>query len=194
MATSLGLDDQALGHGVATFDYDGDGDVDLFVANSDNGTSKLFRNDLNSPNQTLTVRLVGEQNTQALGARIYLSTTGSNGIQMREVSAANHFMSHSSSEVYFGMGEAPGGVLEVTWQNEKRFRLYDIVPGESLVIPELPVSFDDDSVSFYAYLARTRAALSSHVADGTISAADASRIRASAVKAFLFHRYPAIAE
>ena len=194
MATSLGLDDQAIGNGVATFDYDGDGDVDLFVANSDNGASKLFRNDLNSPNKTLRVRLVGEQNTQALGSRIYLSLTGRNDIQMREVSAANHFMSHSSSEVYFGMGEAPGGVLEVTWQNEKRFRLYDIVPGERLVLPELPVSFDDESISFYAYLARTRTALASHVADGTISAADASRIRASAVKAFLLHRYPAIAD
>ena len=56
-AAALGLADTGQGRGVVAFDYDRDGDLDLFFSNN-NGSPGLFRNDGGNAMSHLDVRLV----------------------------------------------------------------------------------------------------------------------------------------
>jgi len=57
-ALELGLVDTGLGRGIVCFDYDRDGDIDMFIANN-NQPPKLFRNDGGNTNSFLNIKLNG---------------------------------------------------------------------------------------------------------------------------------------
>ena len=105
-AVELGLDDWSSGRGIVCFDYDRDGDIDIFVQNNQD-SGRVFRNnasDLN--NHWLGVRLEGQgENTAAVGARVVLETPS--GTQVREMAIPNHYLSTSPPEVHFGLGPDP---------------------------------------------------------------------------------------
>ncbi|MDT8397805.1 MAG: CRTAC1 family protein [Pseudomonadales bacterium] len=132
-SVELGLVDQGQGRGVVCFDHDGDGDVDIFVAN--NGQSpRLYRNDGGNDGHFLHVRVRGERaNTEAIGARIYVSVDGVT--QMRELSAGSNYLSQNPAEVYFGLGQA-GKVDEVRvlWPGDGR------APGREKILTDVPVN------------------------------------------------------
>jgi len=66
----LGIEDTAQGRGVVCFDYDRDGDVDIFVMNNQQKAG-LYRNDLESINQYITIQLNGVAgNPRGIGARV----------------------------------------------------------------------------------------------------------------------------
>ena len=98
-----GLDDRGQGRGVVCFDYDRDGDVDLFVANN-SGDHQLYRNDGGNRNNWLTIRLFGDPpNTRGIGARVYLTLDGMT--QLRETKAGSNYVSQQPDEIYFGLGQ-----------------------------------------------------------------------------------------
>ena len=98
----LELNDQGQGRGIVCFDYDRDGDIDIFVANNRQAPS-LFRNDSNDMNNYLHIQLEGEDlNSEAVGARIYLTENGLT--QMRELRAGSNYLSQNPVEAYFGLG------------------------------------------------------------------------------------------
>ena len=67
-SVELGIDDKGQGRGVACFDYDRDGDVDIFIANSQQ-PARLYRNDGGNALHFLNIRLRGPApNTQGVGA------------------------------------------------------------------------------------------------------------------------------
>jgi len=111
-------------YGATAGDYDGDGDLDIFVAGP--GTAKgLFRNDLSNSNHWLSVKCAGTLSNRAgLGAKVRARAM-INGVpvwQLREISAQNSFNGHSSLDAHFGLGGAttvdtlivewPSGVTE----------------------------------------------------------------------------------
>jgi len=104
-SVELGVADTGQGRGVACFDYDRDGDVDLFIANN-SGPSRLFRNDGgNALGHYLTVRLHSASgNSHGIGGRIMITAGGQS--QMREIYAGSHFASQSPAEAHFGLGAA----------------------------------------------------------------------------------------
>jgi hypothetical protein len=103
-AEELGVADNLQGRGVAAFDYDRDGDLDLLVANNE-GPSRLFRNDLATKTRALAFRLRGRApNTAALGARIHVTSGGLT--QMREIHAGSNFVSADPAEAHVGLGAA----------------------------------------------------------------------------------------
>ncbi|MBW2255927.1 MAG: VCBS repeat-containing protein, partial [Deltaproteobacteria bacterium] len=76
LADTVGLgSDTKSGKAVVVFDYDQDGDLDLFVVN--NGAQpRLYRNDGGNTNDWLRVRLVGrDRNLQGIGALITVHAT-----------------------------------------------------------------------------------------------------------------------
>ena len=98
--------------GVVAFDYDRDGDVDLFFTNN-YGAPKLLRNDAGG--SSLTVKFRGQgANSEAIGTRITASAGSSH--QMREIRAGSNFESQDPAEAIFGLGSASRfDTLDVRW-------------------------------------------------------------------------------
>ncbi|MFT7580846.1 MAG: hypothetical protein ACI9MR_002520, partial [Myxococcota bacterium] len=95
-------------------DYDGDGDLDMFMPK---GTGRLFENTLGQNNNALEIRLVATAPKDATGARITLTT--SVGTQVREVTSGNgHYNSQLSRGQYFGLGQDSGAAdVTIRWPN-----------------------------------------------------------------------------
>ena len=105
--------------------------------------------------------------------------------QMRELKAGNNFLSQSPAIAHFGIGNAERVDVMVIWPGGVRTMLFDVAAGEALILPELPVSFDDPSINFYPYFLRVNKALQEHVLNGVITEKEAARIRSSALKAYV---------
>ncbi|MEO1085766.1 MAG: CRTAC1 family protein, partial [Acidobacteriota bacterium] len=103
-ASALGIDDDRQGRGVACFDYDRDGDVDIFIANNSD-RARLYRNDGAGLGNSLTVALrdVGSPNSHGIGARLTLVADGE--LLTRPLLAGSTFVSQPPQEVYFGLGD-----------------------------------------------------------------------------------------
>ncbi len=98
---ALGVADSGQGRGLVCFDYDRDGDIDIYLQNG-YGATRLYRNDLASA-RSVSVRLKGESsNSNAIGARVWLQTN--TGTQMRELAAGNNYLSSNPPELHFGLG------------------------------------------------------------------------------------------
>ena len=96
-----GTDHTGIGRGLAIADYDGDGFLDLLVANYGQKPA-LLRNSGNDSNW-LGVRLVGQRsNRDGIGARLTLRTGGQR--QIREIVSGTSFLSRHSLGAHFGLG------------------------------------------------------------------------------------------
>jgi hypothetical protein len=103
------------GAGIANGDYDGDGDLDLYVSSYLNYPNLLLRNDLANGNHWLEIDLVGTvSNLTALGARVELTAGGMT--QTRVISGNVGFRSQDASTVHFGLGSVTQiDRLRITW-------------------------------------------------------------------------------
>ncbi len=111
-AAALGLADQLQGRGVVCFDYDRDGDLDLFVAY--NGSpGRLLRND-GAHGHWLALTLHGNRrNSAAVGTRVTVKA-GSLTLT-RELCAGNNFVSSNPLVLHFGLGSASVVDLTLQW-------------------------------------------------------------------------------
>jgi hypothetical protein len=132
-SSELGMIDTSQGRGVVCFDYDRDGDVDLFISNNRQPPA-LYRNDGGNNNNYLHIQLEGEdQNSEAVGARIYLTDNGLT--QMRELRAGSNYLSQNPVEAYFGMGpETRVDQVRVVWPSGAEKILEDIEANQLLFI------------------------------------------------------------
>ncbi len=114
-----GIINTTQGRGVACFDADNDGDVDILAINNDTSPVHFYRNNTKADKNFLTVRLQGSTpNTSATGARIYVKTGEVE--QMREINIGSNFTSHNPTQQYFGLGEMTSvDVLRVEWRDGK---------------------------------------------------------------------------
>jgi hypothetical protein len=108
----LALEPESTGRGVSFGDYDGDGDVDWFVADAEH--SRLYRNQMNQ-NHWLQVDLAGVGlNPDGLGARVEVSAQGDR--QYREAQSTYGYCTQVQPWVHFGLGvEAQVDTLRVRW-------------------------------------------------------------------------------
>lgn len=132
-ASELGIADTGQGRGVVCFDYDRDGDVDVFIANNSQAPA-LYRNDGGNARNFLSVTLSGvPPNTSAAGARVFLTAGGVE--QMREVQLGNHFASSDPTTVHFGLGDLLiADELRVEWPTGETTVLLGVEAGQFLTI------------------------------------------------------------
>ncbi len=111
---AAGVTNRLDARGSAWADYDGDGDLDLYVVNQGTGQpNRLWRNGGLAGRHWLAVRLVGRlSNRLAMGARV---TVRSEKAQVREISGGSGFASQDSLPVEFGL-RTWSGPVEVTVQ------------------------------------------------------------------------------
>ena len=112
--------------GLATADYDGDGDVDLAVA-VNRGSPLLLRNDGAVGHAWLAVRLAGPA-AATFGARLTVTRAGRRQILWR--GAGVSYASGHAPEAIFGLGPGAGAAdLVVDWADGRRSELRGVAPG-----------------------------------------------------------------
>jgi enediyne biosynthesis protein E4 len=147
VAMAVGADDIKDGRGMATADFDNDGDLDL-VINSNPGDSgraelsraTLLRNNVGDRRNWLAVELRGGagmhdgdakgkwSNRDAVGAQVTLETGADK--QLRLVTAGSGFASQHSSRLYFGLGDrTQADALVVRWPSG-RVERFDNIGGQ----------------------------------------------------------------
>jgi|GEM_PF-690170 len=104
-----GLTESGLGRSVLVADYDNDGDMDLLVMNIQSGTTRLFRNDTQNGNHSLTVNLDGTvSNNRGIGAKVRVTSgKGPDSIsQIKELHAGESHGSANALNLSFGLGKS----------------------------------------------------------------------------------------
>ena len=143
VAMATGADDIKDGRGMATADFDNDGDLDIVVNNSvgDSGRAEMaratvLRNNVGGRSNWLAVELEGtESDRDGVGALVTIEAGG--GRQVRLASAGSGFASQSSGRLYFGLGGV-GQVDSVTvrWPRG-RVERFERVGGAPIVARQL---------------------------------------------------------
>jgi enediyne biosynthesis protein E4 len=124
VAMATGADDIRDARGVATADFDNDGDLDIVVNNNpgDSGRAELsratlLRNDVGQRRNWLAIELQGTaSNRDAVGALVTLEAGGEKFTRL--ISAGSGFASQQSARLYFGLGDKTEvDAMTVRWPN-----------------------------------------------------------------------------
>jgi hypothetical protein len=119
-----------VGRGLATADYDNDGDLDIVFA-PNNRRATLLRNEGgHAAGRWLTLRLLGVRaNRDAIGARVVVLAGGRR--QVEEVKSGSSYMSQNDLRLHFGLGSAArADAIEIRWPTRPP-RLEKIGPVEA---------------------------------------------------------------
>lgn len=133
-----GLRDLARGQGVVVFDYDRDGDLDLFVTNS-YYKPVLYRNDSPTVGDWIRLDLEGTvSNRDGIGARVEVQALPGGPVQTRELTPHNGYLAQSERVVHFGLGDHNGPVhrVSIRWPSGLRQEIHGLSPGQRIRITE----------------------------------------------------------
>ncbi|MYC26367.1 MAG: CRTAC1 family protein, partial [Gammaproteobacteria bacterium] len=115
----IGIIGRGQGRGLACFDADRDGDIDILVVNLTTPHLALYRNNSTNLGNYVVIKLRGlGSNTFGVGALVTLTTT--EGTQIRQLGASNNYASHNPLEVHFGLGSATTADVKVEWRDQAR--------------------------------------------------------------------------
>jgi hypothetical protein len=112
ISEEVGIREPMDGRGMMSFDYDRDGDLDLFAVGGDG--PRLYRNDGGNDNAWLVVKARGiATNKAGIGARIELRRDPDSPPQVRELGANTHFLAQQEVAAHFGLGPSDKPVHEI---------------------------------------------------------------------------------
>ena len=123
------------GRGLATADFDNDGDIDIVTNNSGDYPS-LLRNDGGNANHWLTILLIGtKSNRDGIGASLKLSSEGVAHVE--QAKGAMGYMSASDPRIHFGLGKSTKiESLEIIWPSGRVDRLSSVPIDQIIAIQE----------------------------------------------------------
>ena len=121
--------------GAAFGDYDNDGDIDIFLNNS-NQPATLLRNEGGNSNHWLTIQPIGTQsNASGIGTKIVVKA-GDMSL-FKEVRSGASYLSQSDLRLHFGLGEnSEVDSLEIHWQSGLTERFSNLKSNQILHIKE----------------------------------------------------------
>ncbi|RMF75059.1 MAG: CRTAC1 family protein [Planctomycetota bacterium] len=148
-----GFVDTRSGKALVVFDYDLDGDEDVFIINS-SAQPTLFRNDGGNQNSWLQIMPRGDvTNHYGVGVRVYAQADPNRPEQMREIMSGG-FMGNNEYMAHFGFGPGVDRIdtLRLFWPASGVEQVFHNVPAnQRLTIYENPCRGDldgDRTVSF----------------------------------------------
>lgn len=108
-----GLDLEAVSHGAALADFDGDGDLDVLINNFE-APASLYEN-RTSDGKAIVVRLRGQRSERfGVGTRCVMQLPNGQRL-IRELTLAHGYLSGQAPELHFGVGDASSVNLSVYW-------------------------------------------------------------------------------
>lgn len=142
VSSDVGINDTGTGKGLLVFDYDQDGDLDLFIVNNAGGPI-LYRNDTDNGNHWLRVKPSGRySNRDGIGAVVTILRGDVAPAQHREISGGSHYLTQSEKVAHFGLGAFAGPVdlVKVCWPSgiEQKFANVSVDQVLEVVEPESP--------------------------------------------------------
>jgi hypothetical protein len=137
VSDSLGADfiRPIVGRGLATADFDNDGDLDIVTNNRDDYPSFL-RNDGGNTNHWLEVLLIGtKSNRDGIGASLKLTSAGV--VHVEQAKGGTSYMSASDPRIHFGLGKRTKiESLEITWPSGHVDRLTNVPIDRIIAVKE----------------------------------------------------------
>ena len=131
-----GLDHFGMSYAAAHCDFDRDGDLDLVVANFDEGV--LIYENLTSKAQSILIHLrPANGNHAAIGATAKLTAGGVT--QVRQLQPVSGYLSSNDPVLHFGLGsESIVDELVIRWPNGNRQTIHELKAGNNYTIAEKP--------------------------------------------------------
>jgi hypothetical protein len=171
-----------VGRGLATADFDNDGDTDIAVSNS-NDYPQILRNDGGNANNWLEVMLVGNKsNRDGRGAALKLTTEGFT--EYRQALGGTSYLSASDPRIAFGLGRRKTiESLEITWPSGIVDRLANVPINRIITVKEgvgiIPRKFPRINWKYIPFAAagaraKSQAPLYSVIPRSSLDALDAS--------------------
>jgi len=123
------------GRGLATGDYDNDGDVDIATNNRGDFPS-ILRNDGGNTNHWLEILLIGtKSNRDGVGASLKLTAEGATHVE--QAKGGMGYMSANDPRIQFGLGKRTKiDVLEITWPSGQVDKLTNVPIDKIIAVKE----------------------------------------------------------
>ena len=126
------------GRALGTVDWDGDGDLDVWISNRNAPRLRFLRNDLRSLTGFLSIHLIGDgerTNRDAIGARVTViledrEHSQQQKPQIKTVTAGDGFLSQSSKRLHFGLAKSDRiERIQVAWNGQGDERSVEVFRG-----------------------------------------------------------------
>jgi hypothetical protein len=124
-----------VGRGLATADFDNDGDIDIAI-NIRGDYPELLRNDGGNANHFLEVLLIGtKSNRDGIGASLKLTSEGF--VHVEQSKGGMSYMSASDPRIFFGLGKRTKiESLEITWPSGQVQKLTNLPVDQIIAVKE----------------------------------------------------------
>lgn len=182
-----GITHTGMGKGLLVFDYDKDGDLDLFIVNN-KGTPILYRNTSENGNHWLRIAPRGQfSNRDAIGAVVTIDPGNGRPTQCREISGGSHYLTQSEKIAHFGLGPStePVRSVRVRWPSGIEQEYTDVAVDQILEVTE-------PSSPYQAWLAEHFSEEELAAGIGTLPSSDLDRDELSNALEFGTGRHPKI--
>ncbi len=125
------------GRGLAVWDYDNDGDLDVIISHVDlQAAPALLRNDSSTKNNWLGITLKGEKGiASAIGAKITVTTNSKKQVHVNQWTSG--YLSNNDPRIHIGLGqEKLINKLEIKWSDGRVEMFTNIKPNQYLIIQQ----------------------------------------------------------